>query len=195
LTTKKSSQKDDPQNPGEQNYHHLEALKDLVLQLHDIPDFEGMLRTVMTKVIEVSGLETGAIFLVEKANNVAVLQFRTGITEPLLGNLDRLPLSSKIMKKVFDSDGIVELGALNSDDDENSPGRFHLVPLKFGDELVGFILLAETAGRRLGPENTGIVNAMCAMSAAIIVRSKTAEALRSSEELNFFSPSTPVPKR
>ena len=184
MTSKTSSARAGSPNPEDKNYHRLEALKDLVLQLHNIPDFEAMLRTVMTKVVEVSGLETGAIFLVERANNVAVLQFRTGNTESFLSGLDRLPLSSKIMKKVFGSDGIVELGILNSDDDVNSQSKFHLVPLKFREELVGFILLAETAGRRLDPENTGLVNAMCAVSAAIIVRSKTAEALRSSEELN-----------
>lgn len=184
MTPKNTSQKDDPQNPGEQNYHHLDSLKDLVLQLHDIRDFEGMLRTVLTEVVEVSGLEAGAIFLVEKANNVAVLQFQTGIPEPLLSNFARLPLGSKIVKKVSDSDGMFELGTYDSVITENSLGRFHLVPLKYRDELIGFILLAETADCSLQPEITSIVDTMCAMSAAIIGRSKTAEALRSSEELN-----------
>ena len=177
------------ENTGEKKSggcNHFETLKELVLELHGTSDFESMLRTVLNKILAVSGLKTGGIFLVEKSNKVAALQYRTGLASSILNTIARLPLNSKIVKKVTGSTGIVELGTFDSADEKaaGAIGKFYLVPLKYRDDLAGFALIADSPQEPLQKDCTEIIDAMSALSAAIIVRSRTEKALRASEDLN-----------
>ncbi|MCP4705196.1 MAG: PAS domain S-box protein, partial [candidate division Zixibacteria bacterium] len=167
--------------------HVTNGQRDLALKLSKTDSFENTLKLCLESAIEISEMDSGGIYMMDKISGNFDLAHHQGLSEEFIQDTDHYEVDSKqvhIIKqgqpKYFLHDDIISIGH-QAAIDEKLKG-LAIIPIRHDDQIIGCLNVASHVLNDISIDSRQAIEIVASQIGEAIARARAEEALRESEE-------------
>ena len=161
-----------------------DRLQKVMVAISSSRTFEEALKLLLDAAVDLTGMEGGGVYLVEKG--MAVLQYHRGTPAPFVREVERVPMDAPTVQATLNQKDLLDL--VEEVDDIRVPFKKHgmchafSIPLRVHDETFGFLNVGSTRVERPAQVDIQTLRILATETESLLHRLLTEQALRESEE-------------